>query len=131
MARGCWTCGRTGGPRCWTRLRDGVHTGGIFLQARRSTEARLSPLFSGRALAVFTEGVPERGGSFLPLTRPDLAALGELFRRPVLAELVKARRLSEGFCDRLLTWRHSGFSVYGTQVVLAEENAGEPPSCMY
>ena len=40
----------------------------------------------------------------------------------MLAELVKAERLSEGFCDRLLTWRHSGFSVYGAQVVLPEES---------
>ena len=71
--------------------------------------------------ALLTEGVLERGGGFLPLTAPDLAALEELFRRLVLAELVKAQRLSEGFRDRLLGWRHSGFSVYGAQVVLPEE----------
>jgi hypothetical protein len=39
----------------------------------------------------------------------------------VLAELVKAERLSEGFRDKLLTWHHSGFSVYGAQVVLPDE----------
>ena len=72
--------------------------------------------------ALVTDGVLEKGGGFLPLTQPDFAALEELFRRLVLAELVKAERLSEGFRDRLLTWRHSGFSVYGAQVVLPEES---------
>jgi len=71
--------------------------------------------------ALLTEGVLEKGGAFLPLTQPDFAAIEELFRHVVLAELVKAERLSEGFRDRLLTWRHSGFSVYGAQVVLPEE----------
>ena len=71
--------------------------------------------------ALVTEGVLEHGGAFLSLTAPDLAALNELFRRLVLAALVKAERLSESFRDRLLTWRHSGFSVYGAQVVLPEE----------
>jgi len=72
--------------------------------------------------ALVTEGVLEPGGGFFPLTAPDLAALEELFRRLVLAELGKARRLSEGFRDRLLGWRHSGFSVYGAQVVLPHES---------
>ena len=35
--------------------------------------------------------------------RPDLAALNELFCRLVLAALVKAERLSEGFRDRVFT----------------------------
>lgn len=34
---------------------------------------------------------------------------------------MKAERLSEGVRDRLLKWRHSGFSVYGAPVVLREE----------
>jgi len=79
--------------------------------------------FNPHVHALVTEGVLEHGGAFLPLTAPDLAALDELFRRLVLAALVKAQRLSEGFRDRLLTWRHSGFSVYGAQVVLPEETA--------
>jgi len=71
--------------------------------------------------ALVTDGVLEKGGGFLPLAAPDFDALEELFRRLVLAALVKAERLSEGFRDRLLTWRHSGFSVYGAQVILPEE----------
>jgi len=43
----------------------------------------------------------------------------------VLAALAKAHRLSEGFRDKLLTCHHSGFSVYGAQVVLPEERAGK------
>jgi len=71
--------------------------------------------------ALVTDGLLEHGGAFLPLTAPGLAALNELFRRLVLAALVKAERLTEGFRDSLLTWHHSGFSVYGAQVVLPEE----------
>ncbi len=79
--------------------------------------------FSPHVHALVTDGVLEHGGAFLPLTTPDLAALNELFRRLVLAALVKAERLSESFRDRLLAWRHSGFSVYGAQVPLPEERA--------
>ena len=77
--------------------------------------------FNPHVHALVTDGVLEHGGPFLPLTTPELAVLNELFRRLVLAALVKAERLSESFRDRLLTWRHSGFSVYGAQVVLPEE----------
>jgi len=52
--------------------------------------------------ALVTEGVLEKGGGFLPLAQPDLAALEELFRRLVLAELVKAERLSEGHSDAVV-----------------------------
>ena len=78
--------------------------------------------FNPHVHALVTDGVLQKGGGFLPLTQPDFAALEELFRCLVLAALVKAERLSEGFRDRLLTWHHSGFSVYGAQVVLPEES---------
>jgi hypothetical protein len=58
--------------------------------------------------ALVTDGLIARGGAFVPLTAPDLAALEELFRRLVLAALVQAQRLSGGFAARLLTWHHSG-----------------------
>jgi len=39
----------------------------------------------------------------------------------VIRALVAARRLSEEFARKLLSWRHSGFSVYARQVVPANE----------
>ena len=60
-------------------------------------------------------------GTFLPLLEPDLDAVGELFRRLVLAGLRKADRLSESFHERLLSWSPSGFSAYGKQIAHADE----------
>jgi hypothetical protein len=47
----------------------------------------------------------------------------ELFRRLVLLRLHQAERLSETFLDSLLSWVHSGFSVYAKQVVLPDDPA--------
>jgi len=71
--------------------------------------------------ARLTEGVATRDGTFLPLLEPDLEAVGEIFRRLVLAGLRKADRLSESFHNRLLSWSPSGFSAYGKQVAHADE----------
>ena len=38
--------------------------------------------------------------------------------------VVEAERLSESFCDTLLSWRHSGFSVHGGQRLDAGEGDG-------
>ena len=48
--------------------------------------------------------------------------LTETWRRLVLDALVDEDRLSEGFRDQLLSWRHQGgFSVYGRHLILNEE----------
>ena len=50
-----------------------------------------------------------------------MRAVEEAFRRRVLKALVRARRLSEVFAGRLLSWERSGFSVYAEQVVVLPE----------
>ena len=53
--------------------------------------------------------------------------LTETFRRLVLDALVREDRLTEDFCERLLTFRHGGgFSVYGRHLILNEEPAARP-----
>jgi len=71
--------------------------------------------------ALVTDGLLERGGGFLPVAMPDPEALEELFRRLVIRALVAGRRLSSDFARKLLSWRHSGFSVYARQVVPQDE----------
>jgi hypothetical protein len=71
--------------------------------------------------AVVSDGVMTREGTFLPLPRWTPEVVEEVFRRLVVSRLVKAERLSEEFAEALLGWERSGFSVYGEQVVLWEE----------
>jgi hypothetical protein len=73
--------------------------------------------------ALVTDGVVTPDGAFLPLLEPDVAAIAELFRRLLLAELRAAERLSEAFHARLLGWSPSGFSVHGAQVAHTDEPA--------
>jgi hypothetical protein len=70
--------------------------------------------------ALITEGVFHDPRSATPsfewVAGWDVAAIAELFRRRVLARLRQAQRLREHTEQMLLSWEHSGFSVW----------AGEP-----
>jgi len=61
---------------------------------------------------IVTEGLFSREGTFHGVAWPPQGALEEAFRRLLLAALVKKERLTEETRDRLIAWRHSGFSVY-------------------
>jgi hypothetical protein len=73
--------------------------------------------------ALVSDGAFTPDGAFLPLPTVDLPVVEELFRRLVLLRLHQAERLSETFLDSLLSWVHSGFSVYAKQVVLPDDPA--------
>jgi hypothetical protein len=62
--------------------------------------------------ALITDGAFGADGSFERLPYWDACALGELYRRLVLAALRRKNRLSDEFHRSLLTWVHSGFSVH-------------------
>jgi hypothetical protein len=51
----------------------------------------------------------------------DASAVCQLFRRLLLLRLHQAERLSESFMQNLLSWVHSGFSVYAGPPVEAAE----------
>jgi len=71
--------------------------------------------------ALVTEGVFAHDGTFHPVAWPPPGVLEEAFRRLLLAALQRAQRLSESFCESLLSWRHSGFSVHAEQRLEASE----------
>ena len=73
--------------------------------------------------AIVTEGVITPDGRFHPVIWPGKRDLEERFRRNFLTLLEKAKRLSSSFHERLLSWRHSGFSVDASQRVAAGEQA--------
>jgi hypothetical protein len=59
-----------------------------------------------------TEGGVDEAGLFHKISRIDDSRLAELFGREVLADLVGRELLSPEWAKRLLSWRHTGFSVH-------------------
>ena len=59
-----------------------------------------------------SEGGADEAGIFHLIPRMDDARLSEIFAREVLAFLVRKELLSQEWAERLLSWRHSGFSVH-------------------
>jgi hypothetical protein len=77
-----------------------------------------------------SDGLFRKGGEFVPFPLFDEGfekLLTETFRRLVLDALVKARRLSEDFRDRLLSFGHGGgFSVYAEYRVMWSSRVASP-----
>jgi hypothetical protein len=69
--------------------------------------------------ALISDGAFARNGEFLQLPSLDTSAVTEVFRRLLLKRLNQAERLSESFMNNLLSWVHSGFSVYAGPPVAA------------
>jgi hypothetical protein len=59
-----------------------------------------------------TEGDLDEAGVFHPISRIADERLAELFAREVLADLVRKELLSPEWAERILSWRHTGFSVH-------------------
>jgi hypothetical protein len=61
---------------------------------------------------LLTEGGVDRAGIFHRLPCLDDTRLAEIFAREVLALLVSKGLLSPEWAERILSWRHTGFSVH-------------------
>jgi hypothetical protein len=59
-----------------------------------------------------TEGGVDEAGIFCRVSSFDDARLAEVFARKVLGFLVRRELLSPEWAERLLSWRHTGFSVH-------------------
>jgi len=59
-----------------------------------------------------TEGGVDEAGVFRKISRIDDSRLEELFCREVLDFLVRRELLSPQWAERVLSWRHTGFSVH-------------------
>jgi hypothetical protein len=58
-----------------------------------------------------TEGGTDEAGGFHLIPRMDDSRLAEIFAREVLMSLVGKELISPEWGERILSWRHSGFSV--------------------
>ena len=54
----------------------------------------------------------DEAGIFHKIPRIDDSRLAEFFGREVLADLVRKELLSPEWTERILSWRHTGFSVH-------------------
>jgi hypothetical protein len=59
-----------------------------------------------------TDGGVDEAGVFHRIPRIDDSRLAEVFSREVLAFLVGRELLSPEWAERILSWRHTGFSVH-------------------
>jgi hypothetical protein len=57
-------------------------------------------------------GGVDESGVFHKISRIDDSRLAELFAREVLTDLVSRELLSPEWGERILSWRHTGFSVH-------------------
>jgi hypothetical protein len=68
--------------------------------------------FNPHVRVLATDGAFLPDARFIPLPAIPKGLLAEGFRRAVLSYLVQEQTLSQGLSSRMLTWRHSGFSVH-------------------
>ena len=68
--------------------------------------------FHPRLHFLVTEGGVDEAGVFQRMSSFDDARLAEVFAREVLGFLVGRELLSPEWAERLLSWRHTGFSVH-------------------
>ena len=111
--------------RCYRAVlgrRDGVPGMVVAIQTF-GNQAQWNP----HCHCLVSDGLFLPGGEFVPAPPYDEGMerlLTETFRQLVLDALVSEERLSEGFRERLLSFRHGGgFSVYGRHLILNEEPA--------
>ncbi len=96
---------------------EGVPGAVISLQTFGSYGANFHPHLH----AIVTEGVFTKDGRYHPVIWPPEEVLEDAFRRRFLRALERAERLRPETRARLLSWRHSGFSVKATQRVASTE----------
>ena len=71
--------------------------------------------------ALVTAGLLATGGEFIPLPSVDTSVPTFAFRKLVLDGLHKAERLSDRFRESLLSWTHSGFSIWLGPAIPADD----------
>jgi hypothetical protein len=81
--------------------------------------------------AVVTDGCFSRAGTFHPIPEVDPQKMMELFRHKVFKMLLAEEKITETQVEKLLSWRHTGFSVYGGEKVGAEDKKGREHLASY
>jgi len=74
-----------------------------------------------------TKGGVDKAGVFHKISRIDDSRLAELFGGELLSDLVRKQLLSPEWAERLLSWRHTGFSVHSLVIAKTKKEAERPP----
>jgi hypothetical protein len=83
-----------------------------MVSSGRSSRMSSKNIFHPHLHFLVTEGGTDAAGVFHQIPRIDDLRLAEVFGREVLAFLVGRELLSPEWAERLLSWRHTGFSVH-------------------
>jgi hypothetical protein len=72
-----------------------------------------TPQFNPHLHLIVTDGCFSDGGTFTKGPDPEPKDLKELFRYEVLKMLKAEGKINDAVIENMLSWRHSGFNVYG------------------
>jgi len=78
-----------------------------------------------------TDGCFMPNGWFYVLPEIDVKTLQILFRHKVLRLLLKEKRISQEWVQRLLSWRHSGFSIHNQVKIGSQDKRGRECLAQY
>jgi len=70
---------------------------------------------------LLTDGAFSDDGAFHPLAAWDAHAVMKLFRERLLARLIERHAISQDLAQRLLNWRHPGFSAHIGESIPSED----------
>ena len=73
---------------------------------------------------ICTDGGFDSQGTFYPLPRISNQRLEKIFAAKVLAMLIKEKAISKEIADKILSWKHSGFSAYTDTLIQTDDENG-------
>ena len=79
--------------------------------------------------AIVADGLFRRNGTVLPKCK--MKQLEEIFRSRILAMLKCKGKIADDFIQKLMNWRHSGFSVYAGNRIARDDKVGQEALAHY
>jgi transposase-like protein len=80
---------------------------------------------------VISDGCFSQDGTCHPIPEVDTQKMMELFRHKVFKMLLAEEKITETHIQKLLAWKHTGFSVYRGEKVEAEDKKGREHLASY
>jgi len=81
--------------------------------------------------AIVSDGLFAKTGTFYVMPGVDLRPLEEIFRASVFKMLKEERKIGDDLINKLMGWRHSGFSVYNGVRVRRNDDGGREALAQY
>ena len=81
--------------------------------------------------AIVADGLFRPNGTFYCLPKKDLRELEEIFRSKVLAMLKREGKINQELIEKLMNWRHSGFSVHAGNRIGRDDCDGQKALAEY